>query len=451
MSRYGILIALAILSFAAVFSRSCAAPAHRQVARAANQLFVTSRQAMLSARRLELAMTRAVDKQLEGLESLHAAANSLEIEKAIAALQRCVSLACDESEQEGLVMRIKGLWAERTGLARENLAAIRSDGRIRDYELFGILAFGALVLFAFFLFPEGEKESLVEHGEISGDDDESALEETLRARLEQLYQVRKRSRENARFAAFGEVAAGLSHGLKTPLACVRAAAQVAQAKLEDSHSAQKNLDDVIDEVDSLVAQINGFLRTMGGNAEQAPLEALTLPSLIEPLDERYRNGLASRGVSWAMKIDPQLDGVLGEAEMIEMALRNLIDNAFEASPKGATVTLFACACPAPERVGIDAEPPGPELAQRSWVEFAVVDEGGGIARDLALAERPKSSRADGSGLGIAIARRIAARLGGALELRSREDGVAGTRASFILPPILMAQGDPESKQHESSK
>lgn len=260
----------------------------------------------------------------------------------------------------------------------------------------------------------------------------TAMEETLRDRLEQLYAERSRARDNARFAAYGEIAAGLSHGLKTPLSSIRANVQLIQAKIDPDHNAHDSLDEMLDQVDELVGQINRFLATMG-SGEPATSRS-TVANLLVPLDERYSRGDAKRRISFETEIADDLPEVTADSELVEMALRNLIDNALYFARDGTTVTLAASACSSPRAVGLDRKPPPPELAGVDWVELAVIDAGRGISMEIADGKEGESSRPGGSGLGVAIARRVAARHGGTLLIDAVAD--KGTCARFILPPAI---------------
>ena len=264
----------------------------------------------------------------------------------------------------------------------------------------------------------------------------SAMEKALRERLEQLYDERQRARENARFASYGEIAAGLSHGLKTPLASVRAIAQLVQAKLEPDHVAQDHLDDILDQVDELVDQINRFLETMGSG--EPARTRVTAKELIAPLELRYAAGAPERQIGFTSSIDDDVPDMMADSELVEMALRNLVDNALFFARGGTEVTVAVSRCPPPDAVGLDRRPPPESLQDLEWIELAVIDTGRGIPRDIAEGKEGESSRPGGSGLGVAIARRIAARHGGTLIIDAVPD--EGTCARFILPPAIDQPG-----------
>jgi len=251
-----------------------------------------------------------------------------------------------------------------------------------------------------------------------------AVEALLRQRLEDLYAARLRAWESDRFAAYGELAAGLSHGLKTPLASIRAAAQVAVKKLGADHAAIPQLEDVISEVDALVEQVRRFLQATGTGE---PVPARVAPGqLVDAIDAGYAADAKERGVSFETEIANGLGELLVDAALLEMALRNLVENALAVAPKGSTVMVSTQVGVAPARAALDAAEPEPG----EWIELVVSDEGPGIPAEV-LAGRVASKKPNGSGLGLAIARRIVARHGGALVVDTAEN--AGTSVRMVLP------------------
>ena len=262
----------------------------------------------------------------------------------------------------------------------------------------------------------------------------SSMEQVLRQRLEELYAIRLRAWQTDRFAAYGELAAGLSHGLKTPLAGIRAAAQVVQMQLGPDHPAAAQMDDIVSETDSLVEQVRRFLSATGSGA---PVPARIRPGqLVEALDRDYAGEAARRGLTWKTAVEQGLDELWIDPALVEMACRNLVENAMAATPRGSAVELTARSGQVPERAGLDDAPAQPGR----WVELAIRDEGPGIPKRVLAGQRVVSEKPDGSGLGMAIARRIIARHGGAIVF---EPGCErGTVVRVLLPaaPEITAGG-----------
>lgn len=254
------------------------------------------------------------------------------------------------------------------------------------------------------------------------------VERLLRERLEALYSARAQLNEGARFGAFGELAAALSHGLKTPLAGISAAVQLAQLKLGEGNAARAELDEVVRLTEGLTEQVQRFLRAagrVGPSRQRVPVQHfLTL------VQEAYGAEAQRRGVKLtthdeAPGLEVEVDGSL-----LDMALRNLVENALAAAQgPGASVRLSARVAPAPVRVGLDGAAPAPG----GFVALVVEDNGPGLPSAARRTEAGVTTRAAGSGLGLAIARRVAERHGGALALEDRDEG--GARISLVLPSL----------------
>jgi signal transduction histidine kinase len=98
-------------------------------------------------------------------------------------------------------------------------------------------------------------------------------------------------------------------------------------------------------------------------------------------------------------------------------LDQLVSNAVKYSPGGGTVTVSA-------------------LRRRDAIEVAVVDEGVGIPpseRDRIFSKFYKAGGAQGTGLGLFIARGLVREMGGRMWVESEEG--QGSRFAFELPPV----------------
>ena len=207
--------------------------------------------------------------------------------------------------------------------------------------------------------------------------------------------------------------ADAAHELRTPIAAIRAQAQVALGEADDArrrHALQATLEGC-DRATRLVEQLLTLAR----------LEADTKPSTqVVDLAAIARDVVAAAAPrSLARRQDLELDapaacGVRGDATLLAVLVRNLVDNAVRYSPDGARV-----------RVGV--------RRAGARVELAVEDGGPGLAPEQLsrLGERffrVTGSSASGSGLGWSIVRRIAAAHGMSVDVaRSAELGGLAVR------------------------
>lgn len=258
-----------------------------------------------------------------------------------------------------------------------------------------------------------------EAAEPAGNDEVHRL---LRERLEALYAVRTQLGDGARFGAFGELAAALTHGLKTPLAGISASLQLAQLKLGATHAAGAELEEALRLTEALTEQLQRFLRAAGQvGAAPVRVEVATILGLIA---EGYAPEAEKRQVRLTLRpVAPEL-AVECDASLLDMALRNLVENALAV---GRHVTLAAEPVAAPARVGLDGAHPG----EGRYVALVVEDDGPGLPTSARRTEPGVTTRAAGSGLGLAIARRVAERHQGALTMEDVPAG--GARIALVLP------------------
>jgi two-component system nitrogen regulation sensor histidine kinase GlnL len=196
---------------------------------------------------------------------------------------------------------------------------------------------------------------------------------------------------------------GFAHEVKNPLAGLRGAAQLLHRRVHDE-DLRSLAGLVIAEADRLTALANRLLHH-GGAAQLGPvniherLERLGDLLSAEPSAPKVRHDY-----------DPSLPDIYGEADRLLQLLLNLARNAIEAG--AATLTFRTRAEPA-LRLG--------ERTARMALRVDVIDDGPGVSPSLrdTLFEPLVSGRADGTGLGLALAREIAREHGGELRYASR--------------------------------
>ncbi|TAM10898.1 MAG: PAS domain-containing sensor histidine kinase [Rhodanobacter sp.] len=191
---------------------------------------------------------------------------------------------------------------------------------------------------------------------------------------------------------------GFAHEVKNPLAGLRGAAQLLVRRAPDA--AAKDLAQlIIDEADRLAALANRLLHH-GGNPQ---LAAVNLHELLDRVTELVRAEPAAPQLRH--DFDPSLPSVHGDADRLQQIVLNLVRNAVEAHAQ--TITLRT-------RAEHGARLAGGML--RAALRLDVIDDGSGVPAALhdTLFEPLVSGRADGTGLGLALAREFAREHGGDL-------------------------------------
>ena len=217
-------------------------------------------------------------------------------------------------------------------------------------------------------------------------------------------------------AAVAAALKGLAHELRNPLAGIKGGAQLLARKHDDAASTE--LTSLIQsEVDRLAALLDRLMSPQPATPH-APL------NLHAVLDRVLR--LAENDAGWAVRLirdyDPSLPEVDGDADRLTQATWNLVRNAIEAG--AANVTLRTRA-----EHGVRIGDAAPATALR----LEIVDDGRGVPEDLAerLFLPLVSGRAEGSGLGLALAQQVAREHRGSLAYRSR----AGHTVFTLLLPL----------------
>ncbi len=241
------------------------------------------------------------------------------------------------------------------------------------------------------------------------------LNRELGAKVAQLETTQSQLVQSEKLASLGEMAAGVAHGLRNPLASLRASAQLV-LRHPNSPAAGEQLQAIIEEVDRLDRRINHLL-TFSRPAPFRPapeqLEPL-LGAVLPAVTDRMRQ----QGVTLTTAFAPDLPDVPVDPMRLEQALLELIGNALDAMPEGGDLRIVGTVRPHDGRPG---------------VEVAITDTGRGIPPEtLREVGQPFfTTRPEGTGLGLATARRFVEQHGGRLELESAV-GV-GTTARLWLP------------------
>ncbi|HEV7705406.1 MAG TPA: ATP-binding protein, partial [Gemmatimonadaceae bacterium] len=243
------------------------------------------------------------------------------------------------------------------------------------------------------------------------------LNSELQHKVSQLERTQAQLVQSEKLASIGEMAAAVAHGIRNPLASLRAAAQVA-LRHPESAASREHLGVIIEEVDRLDRRVSHLLSF----SKPAPFHPLreSVARLIEDLLPPFTELLREKRVMLELALAPGLPDVRVDPMQLEQALVEVVSNALDAMPSGGTLRISA-------RSVRDGE---------SWtVMIEIVDTGVGIPERVleSVCEPFFTTRAEGTGLGLAIAKRYIEQNGGALELSSVVG--TGTTVRIRLPGI----------------
>lgn len=233
------------------------------------------------------------------------------------------------------------------------------------------------------------------------------------------------------------LASMLAHEIKNPLSGIRGAAQLLESSV--SQDDQKLTRLICDEADRIV----GLVDKMEVFADERPVErsAVNIHRVLERVKSLAANGFASK-VRIVEDYDPSLPEVFANRDQLIQVFLNLAKNAAEAAGTNPDAEIiFRTAF----RPGIRLSMPGNQSKVSLPLEFSVIDNGPGVPEDLMpyLFDPFVTTKANGTGLGLALVSKIIGDHGGVIECESQP----GRTVFRVLLP--MHSGRAELKEDNS--
>lgn len=224
-----------------------------------------------------------------------------------------------------------------------------------------------------------------------------------------------------RTQAWAEVARRLAHEIKNPLTPIQLSAERLAMKLQgkldtaDQTLVTKSVKTIVDQVDALQRLVNEFRDF--GRLPQARLQALDLNEMLGEMMPLYDNVNAVVPVSW--QLQESLPPILGDAAQLRQVVHNLIQNAQD-----------ACAQLPQAHVEVRTE----MRPQSQRVRLSILDNGTGFSEAvLQRAFEPYvTTKASGTGLGLAVVKKIADEHHARIELKNKlqNELVSGAQVSL---------------------
>jgi nitrogen fixation/metabolism regulation signal transduction histidine kinase len=224
-----------------------------------------------------------------------------------------------------------------------------------------------------------------------------------------------------RSQAWTEVARRLAHEIKNPLTPIQLSAERLAMKLDgklqpvEQALLTKSVKTIVEQVDALQRLVNEFRDF--GRLPPARLESLDLNRLLSEMMPLYENDNALVPVHWQLPAGvPQIPG---DAAQLRQVVHNLIQNAQD-----------ACQAAAKPQVQVLTE----WRPQSSRVRLSIEDNGSGFsAAVLQRAFEPYvTTKASGTGLGLAVVKKIADEHNARIELKNKmqDDLISGAQVSL---------------------
>jgi two-component system sensor histidine kinase HydH len=211
------------------------------------------------------------------------------------------------------------------------------------------------------------------------------------------------------------LSAEIAHELKNPLASIKGLAALIDRELGRRGEAGKSIERIavlrreIDRMQTILDEFLNFSRPLVPLSQRS----IELRAVVDHVVELHEALASERRVE--LTIEGEVEARC-DPRKVEQIVINLVQNALHVAPTGSRIELSLA------RVA--------ELAQ-----VVVRDEGPGLSAELhqRAFEAGVTTKHDGSGLGLTVARSLARQHGGGLELGPRSDGRPGCEAKLELP------------------
>jgi signal transduction histidine kinase/putative methionine-R-sulfoxide reductase with GAF domain len=220
-------------------------------------------------------------------------------------------------------------------------------------------------------------------------------------------------RKAERLASIGKALSGVVHDLRTPLTVIGGYARSMEREPEAERRAEHRvvIKRQIDRIQTMIGEVLDF----ASGRSEVLLRRLWVRELVAELEATFAQDLADRGVAFVLE-DRYKGGVKGDLNKLLRVFANLVKNAREAviahPPRDGT----------PPRISVRFEE-----GAAGHVHIVVQDNGPGFPKELEgrlFTSFATHGKDHGTGLGLAMARRIILDHGGTLEASSLPDGGA---------------------------
>ena len=221
-------------------------------------------------------------------------------------------------------------------------------------------------------------------------------------------------------ATMGELAAGVAHEIRNPLAGIAGAIEIISNDFPKNHPDREILDDLRQEVRRIEKVLNDLLTYARPKAPQFGMA--DLKETVAHTLQLARQQIGSKNVEFSIQIPSPIPRFRMDPEQLHQVLLNLVLNGIQSLGPEGKITIQA-------RVQSGSGAPN----RPNYIEISVSDTGGGMSREqLGKIFRPfYTTKRGGTGLGLSLCRRIISQHGGTLTAES--DVGKGSRFIIHIP------------------
>lgn len=219
--------------------------------------------------------------------------------------------------------------------------------------------------------------------------------------------------ESERMVAIGEMSSAVAHAIRNPLSSIRSSAEVA-LEGDPSPLSEETSKDIILEVDRLsgwVKELLSYARISFGT-----LTAVQINRVIRSAFEGFEQKMKDQKIKVSLYLEEDIPKIKADETPLRHILVNLITNAMDAMPEGGEIITR-------NRIIYD----------KNVIEISISDTGNGVPADqIKKVFKPFfTTKRTGTGIGLALAKRIISRHNGSIRLESTEG--RGTTVYIHIP------------------
>jgi len=280
---------------------------------------------------------------------------------------------------------------------------------------------------------ERAERGLEARAEVKSSDDIGRLGEAFNSLLSKLERARRRveryhyeqMKRADRLASIGEMAAGIAHEIKNPLAGIAGVVQLLKKDIPSGDPKRAVLDEVLSQVermDKAVRNLLAFARPPEPRMTLVDVNAI-IGKLIDFLSPQF----ARHGISAERRLTAGLPWLVMDPDLMQQALLNIALNAIRAMPEGG-------------KFAVETRTEAPAGDVPGVIKIIFTDSGEGISSEnLGRIFSPFfTTRQQGTGLGLSITQRIVEQHNGELSVKSTPG--MGATFTIILPLPKNEQG-----------
>jgi signal transduction histidine kinase len=221
----------------------------------------------------------------------------------------------------------------------------------------------------------------------------------LQAQSERIIAIEEQLRRSEKLSTLGEMAAVLAHEIRNPLGSIRGTAEILRDDYRPGDPKHEFIEIQIKETERLNHVVEDFLRM----ARQQPFEQhdCSIREELETIITLVTKDAHDRGISLLFEPNTEAAIIRGDGEKLRQAFLNIVINALQATPRGGNVTISA-------------------KQENGVCQISFCDNGPGIDEETKarIFEPFFTTKPDGTGLGLAVTKKIIEAHNGSLKIVS---------------------------------